>query len=128
MPALAALAVTTLASTPSPTRAFDELVIFGDSLSDTGNAGRFSNGPVWVEGVAAGLHLLLRLPPGTDEAATVEHLARNRIRIRGLDSYRLAPREDEPALVLGYGRLPLASIDSAVEALHEAVDQLTPTE
>jgi phospholipase/lecithinase/hemolysin len=28
---------------------FDHLVVFGDSLSDSGNAGRFSNGPVWVE-------------------------------------------------------------------------------
>lgn len=28
------------------------LVVFGDSLSDNGNAGRFSNGPIWVEIVA----------------------------------------------------------------------------
>ena len=28
--------------------AFDHMVVLGDSLSDTGNAGRFSNGPVWV--------------------------------------------------------------------------------
>ena len=32
--------------------AFDQLVVFGDSLSDNGNAGRFSNGPVWVEYLA----------------------------------------------------------------------------
>lgn len=31
---------------------FDRLIVFGDSLSDTGNAGRFSNGPVWVEYLA----------------------------------------------------------------------------
>ena len=41
-----------------------------------------------VEGVAAGLHLLLRLPPGTDEAAVVARLAERRIRIRGLAGYR----------------------------------------
>jgi len=46
-----------------PTRAepaFEAIVVLGDSLSDTGNAGRFSNGPVWVETLARGLNLLLR--------------------------------------------------------------------
>jgi outer membrane lipase/esterase len=40
--------------------AFDQLVVFGDSLSDTGNAGRFSNGPVWTEQLAEALKLPLR--------------------------------------------------------------------
>lgn len=39
---------------------FERLVVFGDSLSDTGNAGRFSNGPVWVERLAATLGVELR--------------------------------------------------------------------
>ena len=72
-----------------------------------------------VGGVAAGLHLLLRLPPGTDEAAVVERLAEQRIRIRGLASYSLSPQP--PALVLGYGRLPLAAIEAAVDQLASAV-------
>jgi hypothetical protein len=29
-------------------RTFDQLVVLGDSLSDMGNAGRFSDGPVWI--------------------------------------------------------------------------------
>jgi GntR family transcriptional regulator/MocR family aminotransferase len=74
-----------------------------------------------VTGVAAGLHLLLRLPPGTDEPTIVEALAERRVRIRGLDSYRLTPVADQPALVVGYGRLPLAAIDAAVEQLASAI-------
>jgi GntR family transcriptional regulator/MocR family aminotransferase len=73
-----------------------------------------------VEGASGGLHLLLRLPEGADEDAVVAALARRRIRIRGLAGYRLRAR-GEPALVVGYGRLNLASIDAAVEALREAL-------
>jgi outer membrane lipase/esterase len=39
---------------------FPALVVFGDSLSDTGNAGRFSNGPVWVEHIARRIGQRLR--------------------------------------------------------------------
>ena len=46
----------------------------------------------------------------------VERLAERRIRIRGLAGYRLTPRADDPALVIGYGRLPLASIDAFARA------------
>jgi GntR family transcriptional regulator/MocR family aminotransferase len=72
-----------------------------------------------VGGVAAGLHLLLRLPSGTDEAAVVARLAERRTRIRGLASYSLSPQP--PALVLGYGRLGPAAIDGAVEQLTSAI-------
>jgi phospholipase/lecithinase/hemolysin len=39
---------------------FDQIVIIGDSMSDNGNAGRASNGPVWVEHLAARLRLVLK--------------------------------------------------------------------
>ena len=39
---------------------FTGLVVFGDSLSDNGNAGRFSDGPVWVEVLAARIGAELR--------------------------------------------------------------------
>ena len=39
---------------------FDHIVVFGDSLSDNGNAGRASNGPVWVEHLAGRFGLALK--------------------------------------------------------------------
>lgn len=74
-----------------------------------------------VDGVAAGLHLLLRLPPGTDEDAVVARLAAKRIRVNGLNTYRLAPRADDPALVLGYGRLQRPAIAGTVSALAQVL-------
>jgi len=40
--------------------AFDQIVVFGDSLSDNGNAGRASNGPVWVEHLASQFGLTIK--------------------------------------------------------------------
>jgi GntR family transcriptional regulator/MocR family aminotransferase len=53
----------------------------------------------------------------------VAALAARRIRIRGLAGYRLSDRAQEPALVVGYGRLPLAAIDAAVEALRDGLEE-----
>jgi hypothetical protein len=55
--AIATCVMSASAQDPPP---FDHIVVFGDSLSDTGNAGRFSNGPVWVEQLAARLEVALR--------------------------------------------------------------------
>ena len=69
---VAASAWLTLAAVPAAAAPFTALYSFGDSLSDSGNvflstggaipappyaAGRFSNGPNWVDDVSAGLHL-----------------------------------------------------------------------
>jgi outer membrane lipase/esterase len=43
---------TAMAAVDLASASFSGLVVFGDSLSDNGNAGRFSNGPVWVEFIA----------------------------------------------------------------------------
>jgi phospholipase/lecithinase/hemolysin len=49
-----------MSSTGHAAPKFERLVVFGDSLSDSGNAGRFSNGPVWVEQLADRLGVSLK--------------------------------------------------------------------
>jgi GntR family transcriptional regulator/MocR family aminotransferase len=56
-----------------------------------------------VGGVAAGLHLMVNLPPDTDEREVVGAAREKSIRIFGASAYRVRPRKDEPAIVLGYG-------------------------
>ena len=66
-----------------------------------------------VRGIAAGLHVLLELPGGVDEAAAVESAAAAGVRVQGLRDFTRA-HPGPPALVLGYG-LP------TVRELREAV-------
>ena len=40
--------------------AYNGLVVFGDSLSDSGNVGRFTDGPIWVEIVADRMGVALK--------------------------------------------------------------------
>jgi cholinesterase len=53
----ATLLIPPMNASAQPDRTFDHIVVLGDSLSDMGNAGRFSNGPVWVERLAANLKI-----------------------------------------------------------------------
>jgi hypothetical protein len=54
---VAASAVMNSSAQALPT--FDQIVVFGDSLSDNGNAGRASDGPVWVEHLATRFGFML---------------------------------------------------------------------
>jgi cholinesterase len=56
----AALVAGAMATAEAEPPSFSGLVVIGDSLSDSGNAGRFSDGPVWVEHVAQRLAVTLR--------------------------------------------------------------------
>ncbi|MGQ4365943.1 MocR-like pyridoxine biosynthesis transcription factor PdxR [Streptomyces sp. SAS_272] len=56
-----------------------------------------------VEGIAAGLHLVLSLPPGHDDRDVAARLARRGVAVMPLSRY--ARRRLRPALVIGYGRL-----------------------
>jgi GntR family transcriptional regulator/MocR family aminotransferase len=73
-----------------------------------------------VEGVAAGVHLLLRLPNGTDDAAIVADAATARMVVQPLSSYYVGATDDR-GLVIGYGRLHESAVEGATKALARIV-------
>jgi GntR family transcriptional regulator / MocR family aminotransferase len=79
-----------------------------------------------IEGVAAGVHLLLRLPAGIDDAQVVETARTRGLRVEALSSHCIAPLE-EGGLVLGYGRLHESAIPTAVGELAAVMREELPT-
>ncbi|MFI8188067.1 PLP-dependent aminotransferase family protein [Streptomyces sp. NPDC085946] len=80
-----------------------------------------------VTGVAAGLHAVLRLPPGTERSA-VEAAARRGVALDGLAGFR-HPETDMPprdGLVVGYATPPEHAYGAALEALCEALREVLP--
>ena len=75
-----------------------------------------------VDGVAAGLHLLLRLPSGIDDRAIAEDARAVGINVPPLARFRIKPA-NSGGLVIGYGRLQESAIDPAV---HELAKVLRP--
>ena len=72
--------------------------------------------PDWrVTGIAAGLHLLVELPTGTDEAALVEAATDDGVRLQALAPMRFAP--GGPGLVLGYAALSSTRLAEAASVL-----------
>jgi GntR family transcriptional regulator / MocR family aminotransferase len=59
---------------------------------------------VTVAGIAAGLHALLLLPPGWDEAGVAGRAAAHGLAIDGLAGYHAGGDPHPPALVIGYAR------------------------
>ena len=73
-----------------------------------------------VEGVAAGLHLLLRTPPWVDDSAIAQGARSAGIRVVALSAFRIKPA-NSGGLVIGYGRVPESAIESAVRELASVV-------
>jgi GntR family transcriptional regulator/MocR family aminotransferase len=71
---------------------------------------------VSVEGVAAGVHLLVRLPPGIDDIAVVAAAEARGLRVQAVASHCIASARNG-GLVLGYGRLHGSAIPAAVGEL-----------
>ena len=73
-----------------------------------------------VEGIAAGVHLTLRLPRGCDDTAIVADAARARILVEPLSRFYVGAT-DERGLVIGYGRLHESAVDDVAQALARVV-------
>jgi GntR family transcriptional regulator / MocR family aminotransferase len=69
-----------------------------------------------VQGAAAGMHVLLRLPPVIDDHAIAAEAAVRGIGVRALSPMHLL-RSADRGLLLGYGRLPERRIPRALDAL-----------
>jgi GntR family transcriptional regulator / MocR family aminotransferase len=69
-----------------------------------------------IDGVAAGVHVLLRLPSGVRDRPIAEAASRARIAVPPLSAYRIRP-SDDGGLVIGYGRLHESAVEEAIRAL-----------
>jgi len=76
-----------------------------------------------VQGVAAGLHVYVELPPGCDEATVIAKAAERGVVLQG--AAPMWSRPAPPALVIGYGRANEARLTAAVEVLGQVVEETT---
>jgi GntR family transcriptional regulator/MocR family aminotransferase len=75
-----------------------------------------------ISGIAAGVHVLVTLPPGPDEDELVERAGAAGIRIYSIAECRVRrPADRSPAILLGYGNLPLPAIEEGVRILADVV-------
>lgn len=79
-----------------------------------------------IAGTAAGLHILLHLPHGTDTRAAIQAAAAAGLRLADLDDYR-TNSSAECALVLGYGNINDTEIPPAVGLLRDTLRSAAPT-
>ncbi|MEU9172338.1 PLP-dependent aminotransferase family protein [Streptomyces sp. NPDC048420] len=75
-----------------------------------------------VSGVAAGLHLILRLPPAVDTAAVVRAAAARSLAVADLAAYHATDDHTDHGLVLGYGNLADGTVEEAVRHLRTAIE------
>ncbi|HEV7656530.1 MAG TPA: hypothetical protein VGP36_17595, partial [Mycobacteriales bacterium] len=73
-----------------------------------------------VAGVAAGLHLVVLLPEGTDDTAAAARIRAAGVGVQPLSFHRVTP--GPPGLVLGYAAHPPDRLREAVRRIATAVD------
>ena len=79
-----------------------------------------------TSGVAAGMHVLLRLPAGCDDLAVAAAAERAGVRVPPLSAFRVVP-SSEGGLVLGYGRLHEAAAGQAIALLAGVMRSFLPS-
>lgn len=79
-----------------------------------------------ADGIAAGLHLVLRLPEGVSEAALVAAVRERGVYVSGLRSFTDGAPPSPGGLVIGYGHPPANGFPAAVAALAEALAAALP--
>lgn len=75
-----------------------------------------------VFGIAAGLHLMLELPPGADENAVVAAAQELSVSVIGTQEFR-ARAKLPPSLILGYGCLRDSAVQEGVRRLASVVEK-----
>jgi GntR family transcriptional regulator/MocR family aminotransferase len=70
-----------------------------------------------VHGIAAGLHALLELPPGSSETEVIQLAASRGLAVSGLESFTDGPPTGSPALVIGYATPPEHGYTAALARL-----------
>ena len=79
---------------------------------------------VQVTGIAAGLHVLVRLPAGLAEADIVARATSRGLALQGLGSCRGGEQELGPALIVGYATPPAHAFSAAVARLCAVLREL----
>jgi GntR family transcriptional regulator / MocR family aminotransferase len=77
-----------------------------------------------VEGVAAGLHVVARLPDAVDERAVLEAARARRIALGGLGEHAIRPAGGG-ALLLGFARSPEPTLRAGIRELSRAIDEVS---
>jgi GntR family transcriptional regulator/MocR family aminotransferase len=76
---------------------------------------------VRVTGLAAGMHAVVELPPGSDEDAIVARAAERGLALEGLNAFAASGPGRPPALVIGYGTPPAHAFTAALARLVAAL-------
>src|SRR5918999_4196959 len=80
---------------------------------------------VEVQGVAAGLHLVAKLPKEIDEELLVQAAAERSVGTYPIGRYRFPGGSGDPAILLGYGTISESAIEPGISRLKDAMTSLT---